>query len=232
MLVEFSKILFPNIVGLFTFLLADFFFKCDRGLCTSVEFLLYFVKTIVSCVHTDSLIGNAEIHWKRKGFLYLPWGIKFKGYIVITFSIRLFVCPFVRPSVCADSYLARDCFFLLWHCYTIFGTSVYHHETMCHVSLWSRYDIGLWLQVLFALTKPYFICHKCLSPWDDVSHTSMILIRSLPLISGSSIQVLSPCPTRDFCLLWYWLIIFGTLVYHHETMCRVHSNDVDVLRHG
>ena len=59
---ELSKILFPNILGLFTFLLADFFFKCDRGLCTSVEFLLFLVKTIVPCVHIDSLNGNAEIH--------------------------------------------------------------------------------------------------------------------------------------------------------------------------
>ena len=144
-----------------------------------------------------------------------------------------FLHPFVRLSVCPSVCLCRFVFgpwlfFLLWHCYTIFGTPVYHRETLCHVSSWSRYDIGLWLQVLFALTKPYFICHKCLPPWDDVSHTFMILIRSLPLISGSNIQVLSPCPTRDFCLLWYWLIIFGTWVHHHETMCRVHSNDVDV----
>ena len=180
------------------------------------------------CVHTDSLIGNAEIHWKRKGFLYLPWGIKFKGYIVITFSIRLFVCPFVRPSVCADSYLARDCFFftltLLYHIWHI-GLSPWDNVScifMIPIRHWPLTSSSV------CFDKAISYCHKCLSPWDDVSHTSMILIRSLPLISGSNIQVLSPCPTRDFCLLWYWLIIFGTWVYHHETMCRVHSNDVDV----
>ena len=26
-----------------------------------------------------------------------------------------------------------------------------------------------------------------------------------------------------FFLVWHWLTIFGVLVYHHETMCRVHS---------
>ena len=31
------------------------------------------------------------------------------------------------------------------------------------------------------------------------------------------------CPTRNFCVLWHWHIIFGTWVYRHEMMCYVHS---------
>ena len=28
------------------------------------------------------------------------------------------------------------------------------------------------------------------------------------------------CPAHNYFLIWYWLTIFGTCVYHHEGMCR------------
>ena len=31
------------------------------------------------------------------------------------------------------------------------------------------------------------------------------------------------CPAINFFLDWHWLTIFGTWMYHHQTMCRVHS---------
>ena len=31
------------------------------------------------------------------------------------------------------------------------------------------------------------------------------------------------CPAHNFFMVWHWLTIFGTWVYHHGTMCRVHS---------
>ena len=31
------------------------------------------------------------------------------------------------------------------------------------------------------------------------------------------------CPAHDFILVWHWLTIFGTWVYHPETMCCVLS---------
>ena len=31
------------------------------------------------------------------------------------------------------------------------------------------------------------------------------------------------CPTCNFCKLWHWHTIFGSLFYHHEKMCKVHS---------
>ena len=35
---------------------------------------------------------------------------------------------------------------MLWHCLTIFGTLVYHHETMCRAHSWSWYDLDRWPQ--------------------------------------------------------------------------------------
>ena len=39
---------------------------------------------------------------------------------------------------------------------------------------------------------------------------------------GSSVCADS-CPAQNFILLWHWLTIFGTWVYHHGTMCHIHS---------
>ena len=36
-------------------------------------------------------------------------------------------------------------FFLVWNWHIMFGTRVYQHKTMCHVHLWSRCDLELWL---------------------------------------------------------------------------------------
>ena len=74
--------------------------------------------------------------------------------------------------------------------------------------------------------KPYiYIWHMGLSPWDNVSRTFTTLVWPLSLTSRSNFQgfFLSSCPTRNFTLLWHWHIKFGTRVYHHETMCLIHS---------
>ena len=117
------------------------------------------------------------------------------GYIGITLSVRLSVCP----SVCADSCLAHN-FFMLWHWLTIFGTWVYQHETMCRVHSWSRYDLELWPQGQ--------------------------IYRVFDMFS---------CLAHNFFLDWHWLTIFGTWMYHHQTMCRLHSwsrFNVDVWPQG
>ena len=31
------------------------------------------------------------------------------------------------------------------------------------------------------------------------------------------------CPAHNFFMVWHWLFIFGTWVYHHQTKCRIHS---------
>ena len=97
------------------------------------------------------------------------------------------VCPSVCPSVCADSCPAHN-FFMVWHWLTIFGTWVYHHERMCRLHSWSRYDLELWPQGQ--------------------------IYRVFDMFS---------CQAHNFLMVWHWLTIFGTWMYHHQTMCRVHS---------
>ena len=88
----------------------------------------------------------------------------------------------------------------VWHWLTIFGTLVYHHDTMCRVHWWSWFNLELWPQ-------------------------------------GQTYRVIEMflCPAHNYYLIWHWLIIFGTWVYHHENMWQVHSYsgfDVDIWSHG
>ena len=76
---------------------------------------------------------------------YTPRERSSGGYIEITLSVRLSVRPSVCPSVCADSCPAHN-FFMVWHWLTIFGTWMYHHQTMCQVHSWSRFNVDLWPQ--------------------------------------------------------------------------------------
>ena len=129
-----------------------------------------------------------------ESMLIIPPWTKFRVYKEITPSFRPSVCP----SVCADSSPAHNCF-LVWHWLTIFGTWVYHHETMCCVYSWSRYDLEVWpkgqIYMVFDWFRVQFITF-----FD-----------------------------------WQLLTIYGTWVYHHTTMCRVHPwsrFDVDLLPQG
>ena len=83
-------------------------------------------------------------------------------------SVCLSVCLSVCPSVCADSCPAKHNFFMVWHWLTIFGTWVYHHETMCRVQSWSRYDLELWPQGQIYRVFDMFSCpaHNCF--WIDI----------------------------------------------------------------
>ena len=67
-----------------------------------------------------------------------------------------------------------------------------------------------------------------------MSHKKLIIIQALKLPKLVCLSVhLSPsvcpsvcadsCPAHNFFMVWHWLTIFGTWVYNHETMCRVHS---------
>ena len=67
--------------------------------------------------------------------------------------------------------------------------------------------------------------HMWVLPLNNVLHTYRIPIR-IDLWPQAQIYIffyMLPGPTRNFCLLWYWLTIFGTLVYYHEGICRVLS---------
>ena len=87
-------------------------------------------------------IWNNNTHILHR--LLYPLGTKLRGVHrnhFICLSVRLSFCP----SVCADLCQAHN-FFLVWHWLTIFGTCVYHYETMCRAQLWSQYDFNLWPQ--------------------------------------------------------------------------------------
>ena len=55
------------------------------------------------------------------------------GYIEIILSVCLSVCLSIRPSV--QILVWPITFFLVWHWLIIFGSWVYHHETMCRVPM-------------------------------------------------------------------------------------------------
>ena len=122
------------------------------------------------------------------GVLLYPPRMTFRGVYRNHFvCLSVCVCPSVCPSVCADSCPAHN-FFMVWHWLTIFGTWVYHHETMCRGHSWSRYDLELWPQ------------GQIYRVFDMFSY-----------------------PAHNFFMVWNWLTIFGTWMYHHETMCRLYS---------
>ena len=68
------------------------------------------------------------------------------GYIGITLSVRLSICLSVCLSV---QICVLPIHFFVWHWLTIFGICVNHHETMCRVHSWSRFDLELWLKFKF-----------------------------------------------------------------------------------
>ena len=95
-------------------------------------------------------------------------------------------------------------FFLDRHWLTIFGTWMYHHQTMCRVhhdpDSMLIFDLKVKfkgfchvfmydLKLLLALTLAYQIWQIGLSPWEDVSGTFMILIQPWTLTSRSNYRV-------------------------------------------
>ena len=74
----------------------------------------------------------------------------------------------------------------------------------------------------FAVTLTYHIWHMSLSPIDDVSRT---FIWRCPLTSRSIYMffVIVLCSGHICFVLWHSYTIFGTWVFHHGTMCHIHS---------
>ena len=65
------------------------------------------------------------------------------------------------------------------------------------------------------------------SPWDDVSCTFMIQIRPWTLTSRSNLGPIGFmawfCVRATAFCLWHCHTMFGTWVYHHGTICCIHS---------
>ena len=98
---------------------------------------------------------------------------------------------YVCLSVCLSVQIRVQpfTFFLVWHWLTIFGTWVYHHQTICGVHLWSQCNIDLW------------------------GKGQIYRVYDTALCSG-----------HNFFVLWHIShTVFGKWVYHHVTMCCIHS---------
>ena len=134
-------------------------------------------------------------------------------------------------------------YFLIWHWLTIFGTCVSHHEWMCCVDSWSRFDIDLWPQdqiyrvhdmVLIWLwygfvPEPELFCPLTLCLARECYHGTICHVHSWPLYHldfDLNIKIyiftMNLSLTRSSLLFDIGIPNFCTWVYHHETCC-VHS---------
>ena len=135
--------------------------------------------------------------------------------------------------------LAQNCSFIK-HWLTIFGTCIYHHERMCCIHSWSWFAIDLWPQGKFIV---YFVSsfptrnfcllwhwHTIFGTWV-FRHERMCCVHSWswyvvdywPQGQIYMVYDMAMCSCRSFFVLWHIHTLFGTWVYHHCTMSRVHS---------
>ena len=144
-----------------------------------------------------------------------------------------------------DRFIVFSCpaynYFLIWHWLTIFGTCIYHHERMCHVHSWSRFDLDLWPQchiywdfdMFSSPAHNYFFLFDIGLPY--LAHASITIKGCVtyihepdstwPLTSISHYCFLTCYRVRPITifLILHWLTIFGTYVYHYERMFHVNS---------
>ena len=75
------------------------------------------------------------------------------------------------------------------------------------------------------LTLAYYIWHMGVSPWDDVPvHSwSRYDLKLWPQHQIYRVFDIFWCPAHNYFLVWHWLTVFGTWVYHHKTTCHEHS---------
>ena len=77
---------------------------------------------------------------------------------------------------------------------------------------------------LFDIGLPYLAqCSITMRRCDTYIHVPDSMLTLWPQGQIYRVFVMFSCPAHNFFLNWYWLTIFGTRVYHHETVCRVHS---------
>ena len=192
------------------------------------------------------IFGWKNLHWiTLLTFIHLQKGaynlsVNHIDYIPPTPSVNEFQGGiFVCPSVCADSWPAPN-FSLVWHWLSIFDTLVYHHETMCRVHSWSRYDLELSPEGQIYRVFDMFSCpaHNLFLDWlwHAISgtwvyhHERMCQVHSWSWYDlelwpqGKIYRVydMALCSGLTFFVLWQIHTLFDTWVYHHGTMCRVH----------
>ena len=132
----------------------------------------------------------------------------------------MFSCP-------ANNFFWFDMAYHIWH----MGLSPWTYVTctfMFDVDLWPQDQIFRLLSylLLLALTLAYHIWHIGLSPWEDVSGQISWSWYNFDLWPQGQIYKVYDMALYlwlSFFVLWHSHTLFGKWVYHHGTMCRVHS---------
>ena len=117
------------------------------------------------------------------------------------------------------------------HRHTVFGSWVYHYETMCHIHSWSWYDVDLWPQgqiyrvLTFLHVQPIssvWHWHIIFGTWVNLHDPNTTLTFWPPCQIYRSFDM-ALCSGHNFLVFWQSHTIFGTSVYHHGAMCHIHS---------
>ena len=180
--------------------------------------------------------------WFNIGLLYLPHGCVIMRWCVAYIMIRL--RPWNLTSRSNSLFLKCFRFWLITFFgltyLTIFGTWVYHHDAMCHKHSWTPYDLDLWPQGLiyrllsclhvWPVTSVFWHWHTIFGIWV-YHHERMCQVHSwswydVDLWPQGQIYMvydMALCSGLSFFVLWHSHTLFGTWVYHHDTICRIHS---------
>ena len=138
---------------------------------------------------------------------------------------RFLTCFRIRPIT----------IFFIWHWLNIiiFGICIYHHERMCRVHSWSRFDLDLWPQgqirrFLSCLSHNFRLLwhwHTIFDTWVYQSIACVAFIHDPDRTLTFDLKVQFIGFMTWFCVraiafcLWHCHTMFGTWVYHHGTMC-------------
>ena len=131
---------------------------------------------------------------------------------------------------------------------TIFGTWVYHHDALCRKHSWTPYDHDLWPQGLiyrllsclhvWPVTSVFWHWHTIFGIWVyhhermcQVHSSSWYDVDLWPQGQIYMVYDMALCSGLSFFVLWNSHTLFGTWVYHHDTMCRIHSCTLYDLDH-
>ena len=156
--------------------------------------------------------------------------MKFREYIGITLSVRLSVYLSVQIRL----------FFWFWLRLIIFSTWVYRHETMCRIHSWSQFNIDLRPQIKFigfiiwlCVRATLFLSFDIMMLW--LAHQCITIVRCvanihdlfMTLTFDLNIKIIyfhNEFETGKIISLFDIVTTnFGIWMYHHETICCVHS---------
>lgn len=117
--------------------------------------------------------------------------------------------------------LCPDCnFVVLCHRFTIFGAWLYHHDVSSTLSasihLFLQIRVGLDVDIPFGTWVYHQSIGRCFAYLHDLYITLNFDLKVKVMFYN-----IDSCPGHKFFDLFYRHAIFGTWVYHYETICQV-----------